>query len=136
IGGGGVLGSFSFSGFATENPALQSCSGASCSGIAASGSSMADFLLGLPQSSNVTAGLNKVYLRGNSWDWFAQDSWQAKPGLTLQYGMRWEYFSPYSEKYNRLVNLNVTGVGNSLAVSTVCGTAAPAASPAGACAAV
>jgi len=136
IGGGGVLGSFSFSGFATENPALQTCSGASCSGIAASGSSMADFLLGLPQNSNVTAGLNKVYLRGNSWDWFAQDSWQARPGLTFQYGLRWEYFSPYSEKYNRLVNLNVTGIGPTLAVSTVCGAPAPAGSPAGSCAAV
>jgi hypothetical protein len=50
--------------------------------------------------------------------------------------MRWEYFSPYSEKYDRLVNLNVTGIGSTLAVSTVCGTAAPAGSPAGVCAAI
>ena len=140
IGGGGVLGSFTFSGFATENPNAQTCDpnvdSLKCTEYAPSGDSMADLLLGLPQNSNVTAGLNKVYLRGNSWDWFAQDDWRAKPDVTLQFGMRWEYFSPYSEKYNRLVNLNVTGVGQSLAVSTVCGAAAPAGAPTGSCTAV
>ncbi len=136
IGTGGDLGSFSFSGFATENPLSQTCVGAACNGIAASGSSIADFLIGLPQQTGITAGLNKIYLRGNSWDWYAQDDWRAKSNLTLSYGLRWEYFSPYSEKYNRLVNLNVTGVGQSLAVSTVCGTAAPAGTTAGVCAAI
>ena len=57
----------------------------------------------------MTAGLSKIYLRGNSWDWFAQDDWRARAGLTIQFGVRYEYFSPYSEKYNRLVNLAVTG---------------------------
>jgi hypothetical protein len=140
IGTGGDLGSFTFSGFSTENPALQSCNAQTdpqkCTQYGNSGSSMADFLLGLPQNSNVTAGLNKIYLRGNSWDWFAQDDWRARSGLTFQFGLRWEYLSPYSEKYNRLVNLNVTGAGNSLAVSTVCGTTAPAGSQPGVCAAV
>ncbi|HEY5054813.1 MAG TPA: carboxypeptidase-like regulatory domain-containing protein [Acidobacteriaceae bacterium] len=140
IGTGGDLGSFTFSGFATENPQLQACDPVTdsqkCAQYGTSGSSFADFLLGFPQNSNVTAGLNKIYLRGNSWDWFAQDDWRARSGLTFQFGLRWEYFSPYSEKYNRLVNLNVTGVGSSLAVSTVCGTAAPAGSPQGVCAAV
>ena len=34
------------------------------------------------------------------------------------------------------MNLNVTGIGSSLAVSTICGTAAPAGSPSGVCAAI
>ena len=140
IGTGGDLGSFTFSGFATENPLLQSCNPSTdaqgCREYAGSGSSIADFLIGLPQNSNITAGLNKIYLRGNSWDWFATDDWRARANVSFQFGMRWEYFSPYSEKYNRLVNLNVAGIGGSLAVSTVCATAAPAGSPAGACAAV
>jgi hypothetical protein len=56
--------------------------------------------------------------------------------MTFLFGLRWEYFSPYSEKYNRLVNLNLVEGANSLAISNVCGAPAPAGSPAGACAAV
>ena len=80
IGGGGDLGSFTFSGFATENPLLQTCNPATDAQGARipSGSSMADFLIGVPQQSNVTAGLNKIYLRGNAWDWYAQDDWRAR----------------------------------------------------------
>jgi hypothetical protein len=49
--------------------------------------------------------------------------------------VRWEYFSPYSEKYDRLVNLNLTGFPTQ-PIANVCGTAAPAGFPAGACSAV
>ena len=52
------------------------------------------------------AGLNKTYLRANVFDWYAQDDWRAKANLTLNFGLRYEYFSPYVEKYNRLVNLD------------------------------
>src|SRR5205807_3227703 len=113
IGTSGDLGAFTFSGFATESPQLQSCNpqtdAGQCKEYGSSGSSMADFLLGLPQQSTINAGLNKIYLRGNSWDWYAQDDWRARGNLTFNYGLRWEYFSPYSEKYGRLVNLNVNG---------------------------
>jgi hypothetical protein len=80
--------------------------------------------------------LNKLYLRANAWDWYAQDDWRARANLTFNYGLRWEYFSPYSEKYDRLVNLNVTGAGSTLAVSTVCATNPPAGTSSSACQAV
>jgi len=102
------LGAFSFTGYATENPAARGCvgSGTACPVLPASGSGFADFLLGLPQQAQVQAGLNKTYLRANILDWYAQDDWRALPNLTLNYGIRYEYFSPYVEKYNRLVNLD------------------------------
>ena len=103
------LGAFSFTGYATENPAAQNCVSSStttCPVLPASGSGFADFLLGLPQQAQVQAGLSKTYLRANIFDWYAQDDWRALSNLTLNYGLRYEYFSPYVEKDNHLVNLD------------------------------
>jgi len=126
IGGSNVLGTFTFSGFATENPAAQACNAKTqtCN-FPASGSSVADLLIGQPQQTAVTAGLGKIYLRGNSWDWYAQDDWRARSGLTFSYGLRWEYFSPYSEKNDHLVNLNLSGSGANLQIANICATSAP-----------
>jgi hypothetical protein len=60
----------------------------------------------MPQQAAVQAGLTKTYLRSNVWDWYAQDDWRALPNLTLNFGLRYEYFSPYVEKDNELVNLD------------------------------
>ena len=130
IGGGGgsgssPLGSFTFSGFSTEDPAAQSCNSnvQSCD-FPTSGSSIADLLIGQPQQTTVSAGLSKIYMRANSWDWYLQDDWRARSNLTISYGLRWEYFSPYSEKYGHLVNLNVTGSGPGIEIENVCATPA------------
>ncbi|WP_229669021.1 TonB-dependent receptor [Edaphobacter acidisoli] len=108
IGTGSPLGSFSFTGYATQNPAANcvSSSTTACPVIPASGNGFADFLFGLPQNASVQAGLFKTYLRANVYDWYAQDDWRALSNLTLNYGLRYEYFSPYFEKNNRLVNLD------------------------------
>ncbi len=110
IGGTNVLGSFQFSGFATENPAQAACvpsSTQTCT-FATSGYSVADLLVGLPQQTAVTAGLNKTYLRGTALDWFVNDDYRVAANVSLSLGLRWEYFSPYVEKYNRLVNLSTS----------------------------
>jgi trimeric autotransporter adhesin len=110
IGGTNVVGAFTFTGYATQNPATASrctpSSTATCPVIAPSGYGFADFLLGLPQQSTIQAATEKTYLRANVIDWYAQDDWRVLPGLTLNYGLRYEYFSPYVEKDNRLVNLS------------------------------
>ncbi|HTC76674.1 MAG TPA: TonB-dependent receptor, partial [Edaphobacter sp.] len=110
IGGTNVVGAFTFTGYATQNPAtVIACtpsSTVSCPILPPSGYGFADFLLGKPQQSTIQAAQEKTYLRANVFDWYAQDDWRARANLTLNFGLRYEYFSPYVEKDNRLVNLD------------------------------
>jgi hypothetical protein len=101
IGGNNPFGSFTFTGYATANPADQ----ANSQGGIASGNAFADFLLGLPNSTSIQAGLFKTYLRENVYDWYVLDDFRIKSNLTLNYSVRYEYFGPYSEKNGHLVNL-------------------------------
>ncbi len=73
--------------------------------VPSTGSSIADFLLGLPQSTTLNSSLAKSYLRDNVYDAFAMDDWRVLPSFTINYGMRWEYFAPYTEKYGRLADV-------------------------------
>jgi len=92
LGGSNATGSFTFTGLFTEDAA----------GDQTSGSPIADFLLGLPQSSSIDSSIAKSYLRDNVFDGYAQDDWRAKSSLTLNLGLRWEFFAPYTEKYDHL----------------------------------
>ncbi len=71
------------------------------------GSDFADFLLGLPTTSSIAFGNADKYLRANMWDGYFTDDWRMSSGFTLNAGFRWEYNSPISERYGRLVNLDV-----------------------------
>ncbi len=110
LGGGTPLGAFTFTGYNTESQGANGdqIRSVTSTGDVQSGSAFADFLLGLPQQTAIQAGLNKIYLRANIFDWYANDDFRVADGLTLNGGLRYEYFSPYNEKNNRLVNL--TGV--------------------------
>ena len=105
IGGSSGTGSFTFTGYATQNPVAE-CTTPTTASCVASGSAFADLLFGFPQQSAIQAGAYKTYLRANVFDWYAQDDWRARANLTLNYGLRYEYFAPYVEKFNRLVNLD------------------------------
>jgi hypothetical protein len=119
IGGNTPLGSYTFTGYATASPADQ----AAGTGGETSGNGFADFLLGLPQSTNIQAGLYKTYLRENVYDWYATDDFRVASNWTLNYGLRYEYFGPYSEKDGRLVNL--TGVNGVAPVTSGVGCVTP-----------
>ena len=111
---GNITGTFTFTGLFTEQPGASSTIPG---GTATTGSSLADLLLGLPQQTSLQSPYQKSYLRENAWDAYVQDSWRALPNLTVLAGLRYEYYSPYSEKYDRLSTLD-TG-NNFTSVQTV-----------------
>jgi hypothetical protein len=73
--------------------------------VSGTGYDFADFLLGLPQSSSIRFGTNPIYLRSWSTAAFAQDDYRISRGLSFNVGLRYEYFAPYTERYNHLANL-------------------------------
>ncbi|MGD0521720.1 MAG: carboxypeptidase regulatory-like domain-containing protein [Terracidiphilus sp.] len=65
------------------------------------GVDFADFLIGVPSQYNQSQ-LNPFYARNKYVGLFAQDSWRARPSLTLNYGLRWDRIAPWAEKYNQI----------------------------------
>jgi len=116
-------GSLSFNGAATEgcylNPAncpagttaptggAANCATAAGTANCVSGFDFADFLLGIPDVINLSNGNPDKYLHSNLFDAYVNDNWNVNSSLTLQWGVRWEYSSPFTEKYGRLANLDI-----------------------------
>ena len=74
---------------------------------AATGSDFGDFLAGIPDVSSIAFGNADKYFRQSVWDAFVNDDFRISPNLTLNAGLRWEYEEPITEKYGRLVNLDI-----------------------------
>jgi len=64
------------------------------------GSEFADFLIGVASNYN-QADSQTFYGRHKYAAGFAQDSWRARPSLTLNFGLRWDLMQYWSEKYNQ-----------------------------------
>ncbi len=71
------------------------------------GSDLADFMLGIPSTSSIAFGNADKYLRAFSSDAYITDDMRLSPTFTVQAGARWEYETPPTELYGRLVNLDV-----------------------------
>jgi hypothetical protein len=71
-----------------------------------SGDPLADFLLGFPQDTARVTGSGLAYLRQSVYGAYLQDDWHITPALTLNFGLRYDYASPYTETRNRLLNLD------------------------------
>jgi hypothetical protein len=109
-------GSFGFGGLLTTG--LDS-SGAK---IPNTGYDFADFLLGYPQTSSLRTGNDNNYFRGWAANAYANDDWRVNRGLTFSLGLRYEYFSPYTELYNRLAGLDINPGFTAVDVVTAGGT--------------
>jgi hypothetical protein len=75
-----------------------------------SGSPIASFLLGAVDSGHATfRDVTTTYPRQNAWIFHAGDTWRVNDKLTLDYGLRWDYYSPSSEKNDALSFLDPNG---------------------------
>ena len=67
-----------------------------------SGSGLADFLLGLPNQIHYTPAIGLLYLGNTLGSAYAQDSWRIRRNLNLSLGVRYEYLSWPTERYDRM----------------------------------
>lgn len=64
-----------------------------------------DFLLGLASAQRLTL-FHEPDLYANGWQFYAQDSWRARPNLTITAGIRYEMFTPLLDRNNLLTNID------------------------------
>jgi Carboxypeptidase regulatory-like domain/TonB dependent receptor len=89
-------------------------------GVAGTGNAVADFDLGYPSSASVSIGNGFTDIRQFLTGVYIKDDWKATPHLTLNLGLRYEYFTPLSEVRNRIPSFNFnTGVEYPVGVNGV-----------------
>ena len=70
-----------------------------------SGSGIGDFLLGLASVQGITLS-HEAQLYTNGIQFFAQDQWRPTGKLSVNYGIRYEYFTPMLDKNNEMTNID------------------------------
>ena len=91
---GTARGTFGFDG------SLTSLKGGAAINSGSPSNSWAQFLLGFPsETGKVTQVNDPNALRFSDWALYARDQWQVSRNLTIDYGLRWEYYPIYSHDY-------------------------------------
>lgn len=93
-------GTFSFTGLSTS----QLANGLP---VANTGLDFADFLLGLPNTSSIRYGDTSTYFRTTNYSFFGQDNWRVNGKLTLNFGLRYEYYGVPYELRGHEANLDI-----------------------------
>ena len=110
---GNTSGTFTFSGNATVQPALQNVT--LSAGSPTTGFAPADFLMGLMSQANGIFGpiaATSIAIpadtsnRKQQHALFIQDTWKITRKLTLDYGLRWDYGTYAKEQYGRSSNFD------------------------------
>ncbi len=93
---GDPAGGFTFGGGFTDDPNNPSTTG----------NGFADFLLGIPTSASLIRNSGLAGLRSTELSAYWQDTWRASKGLTVDYGVRYDLFTPQTEAFNRQTNFD------------------------------
>ncbi len=106
-------GVFTFSNDTTDG-ALQTCiPGSTCTltgGNSANGNSFASLLIGFPIKTLQRLSLNKPSYRDWETGEYLGDDWQAAHWLTLNLGLHYDVFTPYTEKSDTISNFDPTNL--------------------------
>lgn len=79
------------------------------------------FLEGLPDGGSQIQGDTERHTYQNSHGLFIQDSFRATPRLTLNYGMRWDYFGVTGGKSGEFYTVDYTNGGNNVPTNQLYG---------------
>ncbi len=82
------------------------------------GSGFASLLLGLPSFLSNQYNRGFFYFRQTEKGLYFTDRWKASQRLTLTLGLRWDNWTPYREKFNRLVTADTQSVATKFEVLT------------------
>jgi len=82
------------------------------------GSGIASMALGLPTFLSNQFNRGYFYFRQKEMGLYFHDSWKISSRLTLDLGVRWDKWTAYKEKYDRLVNVDLATFANKFEVIT------------------
>ncbi len=82
------------------------------------GIGVASMALGLPTNLSNQFNRGYFYFKQTEAGLYFHDSWKVSSRLTVELGLRWDKWTPYNEKYDRLVNIDITKFASQFQVVT------------------
>lgn len=82
------------------------------------GNGMASMALGIPTYLSAQNNRGYFYFRQMETGIYFQDTWKVSNRLTLDLGIRWDRWSPYSEKQDRFVQIDPTTIDDRFQIVT------------------
>jgi hypothetical protein len=86
--------------------------------VSRTGSGLAAMALGLPTFLSNQYNRGYFYFEQQELGLYFHDTWKVSPRLTLDLGVRWDKWTAYEEKYNRLVNVDLDNFARRFEVVT------------------